>query len=115
MISLHDGLYRVYNSIFYYLRAVANKLYNSIVCTRRCVPGTQYTVYNSIFDYLLAVAYKLYKTIVRPRWRVHSIQCITRSTFVYTNGCNSMFARLGTDYEIMSQWFFVILEAMTID
>ena len=28
---------------------------------------------------------------------------------------NSMFARLGTDYEIRNQWFFVILEAMTTD
>ena len=26
-----------------------------------------------------------------------------------------MFARLGTDYEIRSQWFFAILEAMTTD
>ena len=29
--------------------------------------------------------------------------------------CNSMFARLGTDYEIRNQWFFAILEAMTTD
>ena len=28
---------------------------------------------------------------------------------------NSMFARLGTDYEIRNQWFFAILETMTID
>ena len=28
---------------------------------------------------------------------------------------NSMFARLGTDYEIRNQWFFAILEAMTSD
>ena len=28
---------------------------------------------------------------------------------------NSMFARLGTDYEIRNQWFFVILEAMATD
>ena len=28
---------------------------------------------------------------------------------------NSMFARLGTDYEIRNQWFFPILEAMTTD
>ena len=28
---------------------------------------------------------------------------------------NSMFARLGTDYEIRNQWFFAILEAMTTD
>ena len=28
---------------------------------------------------------------------------------------NSMFARLGTDYEIMNQWFFAILEAMATD
>ena len=28
---------------------------------------------------------------------------------------NSMFARLGTDYEIRNQWFFTILEAMTTD
>ena len=26
---------------------------------------------------------------------------------------NSMFTRLGTDYEIRNQWFFAILEAMT--
>ena len=31
------------------------------------------------------------------------------------NTSNSMFARLGTDYEIRNQWFFVILEAMTTD
>ena len=29
--------------------------------------------------------------------------------------CNSMFARLGTDYEIRNQWFFAILEAITTD
>ena len=28
---------------------------------------------------------------------------------------NSMFARLGTDYEIRNQWFFAILEAVTTD
>ena len=28
---------------------------------------------------------------------------------------DSMFARLGTDYEIRSQWFFAILKAMTTD
>ena len=28
---------------------------------------------------------------------------------------NSMFARLGTDYEIRNQWFFAILETMTTD
>ena len=28
---------------------------------------------------------------------------------------NSMFARLGTDYERRNQWFFAILEAMTTD
>ena len=32
------------------------------------------------------------------------------------NHCkNSMFARLGTDYEIRNQWFFAILESMTTD
>ena len=31
------------------------------------------------------------------------------------NANNSMFARLGTDYEIRNQWFFAILEAMTTD
>ena len=31
------------------------------------------------------------------------------------SGFNSMFARLGTDYEIRNQWFFAILEAMTTD
>ena len=30
-------------------------------------------------------------------------------------GYNSMFARLGTDYEIRNQWFFAILEAMNTD
>ena len=34
-------------------------------------------------------------------------------TYIYTY--NSMFARLGTDYEIRNQWFFAILEAMTTD
>ena len=28
---------------------------------------------------------------------------------------NSMFARLGTDYEIRNQWFFAILETITTD
>ena len=28
---------------------------------------------------------------------------------------NSMFARLGPDYEIRNQWFFAFLEAMTTD
>ena len=28
---------------------------------------------------------------------------------------NSMFARLGTDYEIRNQWVFAILEAMTTE
>ena len=28
---------------------------------------------------------------------------------------NSMFARLGTDYEIRNQWFFTILKTMTTD
>ena len=28
---------------------------------------------------------------------------------------NSMFARLGTDYEIRNQWFFATLETMTTD
>ena len=32
-----------------------------------------------------------------------------------TSASNSMFARLGTDYEIRNQWFFVILEALTTD
>ena len=31
--------------------------------------------------------------------------------FIY----NSMFARLGTDYEIRNQWFFAFLEAMAYD
>ena len=31
------------------------------------------------------------------------------------NSYNSMFARLGTDYDIRNQWFFAILEAMTTD
>ena len=29
--------------------------------------------------------------------------------------CNSMFARLGTDYERRNQWFFAILKAITTD
>ena len=33
---------------------------------------------------------------------------------LYSNR-NSMFARLGTDYEIRNQWFFAILETMTTD
>ena len=28
---------------------------------------------------------------------------------------NSMFAKLGTNYEIRNQWFFAIVEAMTTD
>ena len=28
---------------------------------------------------------------------------------------DSMFARLGTDYDIRNQWFFSILEAMATD
>ena len=33
--------------------------------------------------------------------------------FIYPNTASSMFARLGTDYEIRNQWLFAILEAMT--
>ena len=33
----------------------------------------------------------------------------------HTHTTNNMFARLGTDYEIRNQGFFVILEAMTTD
>ena len=36
---------------------------------------------------------------------------IVHSMYTY----NSMFARLGTNYEIRNQWFFAILEAMTTD
>ena len=41
--------------------------------------------------------------------------------YFFTRGCtqtptyNSMFARLGMDYEIRNQCFFAILEAMTTD
>ena len=34
---------------------------------------------------------------------------------IYYTYYNSLFARLGTDYEIKNQWFFAILEAMTTD
>ena len=37
------------------------------------------------------------------------------AVIVRTTAQNSMFARLGTDYEIRNQWFFAILEAMTTD
>ena len=46
---------------------------------------------------------------------------ILNSTYYFGNSksvmtpLNSMFARLGTDYEIRNQWFFAILEAMTTD
>ena len=33
----------------------------------------------------------------------------------FNSGQNSMFARLGTNYEIRNQWFFAILEAMATD
>ena len=39
------------------------------------------------------------------------LNAMKRFYFVF----NSMFARLGTDYEIRNQWFFVIFEAMTTD
>ena len=39
----------------------------------------------------------------------------TRWPEAYLVTLNSMFARLGTDYEIRNQWFFAILEAMTTD
>ena len=35
------------------------------------------------------------------------------NTSTEKTAANSMFARLGTDYEIRNQWFFAILEAMT--
>ena len=41
-----------------------------------------------------------------------------KSSFVGNNveiHSNSMFARLGTDYEIRNQWFFAVLETMTTD
>ena len=37
------------------------------------------------------------------------------ATAVLEGTLNSMFARLGTDYDIRNQWFFAILEAMTTD
>ena len=37
------------------------------------------------------------------------------SMLVAMTGTNSLFARLGTDYEIRNQWFFAISEAMTTD
>ena len=33
----------------------------------------------------------------------------------YCSAANSMFARLGMDYEIRNQWFFATLEVMTTD
>ena len=39
---------------------------------------------------------------------------VLQAESVYTT-FNSMFARLGTDYEIRNQWFFAILKAITTD
>ena len=39
----------------------------------------------------------------------------TIHTLLLAAAANSMFARLGTDYEMKDQWFFAILEAMTTD
>ena len=68
-LRLREGLYRVYNSIFYYLRAVVYKLYNSIAqqyirlstsrrvqavqqyCTYE-VACTQYKVYSFSYEHL---------------------------------------------------------------
>ena len=43
------------------------------------------------------------------------IQCHLHSSSQGGNMYNSIFVRLGTDYEIRNQWFFAILEAMTTD
>ena len=85
ILDIHDGLYRVHNSMLHYLRAVAYNQYYSIVHTRRRVLGTRHTVYNSMFGYLPAAVYKLYNRAIRTRWCVPSVQCIrlTRSTFVH--------------------------------
>ena len=81
--NIHDGLYRVHNSILYYLRAVAYNQQYITVHTRWRVPGTRHTVYNSIFNYPPAIVYKLYKRI-HAKWCVTSVRCIrsTRSTFL---------------------------------
>ena len=59
-----------------------------------------------------------------PNVRVHShVSLLSRNVWAdevmyrgsAVNALNSMFARLGTDYEIRNQWFFAILEAMTTD
>ena len=44
-----------------------------------------------------------------------SFACCFYLQFWHDNAKNSMFARLGADYEIRNQWFFAILEAMTTD
>ena len=43
-----------------------------------------------------------------------NIQLLDKIHTVFT-AANSMFARLGTDYEIRNRWFFAIWEAMTTD
>ena len=43
------------------------------------------------------------------------VNVLTPFPLDWVNALNSMFARLGTDYEIRNQCFFAILETMTTD
>ena len=47
--------------------------------------------------------------------RADELDLYSSSTTTVFTSQNSMFARLGTDYEIRNQWVFAILEAMTTD
>ena len=64
------------------------------------------------------IIYVLVSDTVRPN-AAHTT-AITPIIFLSCSGdcettSNSMFARLGTDYEIRNQWLFAILEAMNTD
>ena len=79
IFNLHDVLSRVYNSIFYYLRAVAYKVYNSIVRTRWRVSGTQYTVYSFNFEYCCTQCTTVYSITYQP-------SCTNCTTVLYVRG-----------------------------
>ena len=46
---------------------------------------------------------------------LYSLSLVTSIDVSSVSPHNSMFVRLGTDYEIRNQWFFAILETMTTD
>ena len=66
--------------------------------------------------FIFYIAHK--NRLIRPCHPSHYVRvCVCLCVFIklHITAQNSMFARLGTDYEIRNQWFFTILETMTTD